>query len=210
MSDATQPNAAQSMREDIAFVRALVEQGASGPLFGGSFLLAAGLIYSAASFAAWWVITHEPSKIVPASAWIWGGALTSHMAIGTILGIRLRSVRGAVVNRQNRAFAWTWNAVGLAIMTCLASFFLSAWLAHKPEVFSGYPTVILALYGVGWMVTAATSKARWTWAVALLSFLFALLSGAFAGSVHLPLLFALALLVLLAAPGAILIRQARS
>ena len=42
-----------------------------------------------------------------------------------------------------------------------------------------------------------------------LSYLFAIVSGAFTGSADLPLLFAMALLLLLVAPGAILIRQAR-
>jgi hypothetical protein len=209
MSDATQPNAAQTAREDIAFMRALVEEGARGPLFGGSILLATGLIYSVASAAVWVVLTRAPREAGPSMPWIWGSALLAQFLIMAVLITRIRRGRTAPT-RSNLVFARVWNGVGLAIMSCLASFTLTAWTSHRPEVFAAFPAVILALYGVGWMVTASSSTARWTWAVALLSFAFAVVSGAFAGSVNLPLLFALALLVLLAAPGAILIKQARS
>ncbi|MGZ3275171.1 MAG: hypothetical protein ACXU82_18230 [Caulobacteraceae bacterium] len=211
MSDAAQPNAAQTVREDIAFVRAMVEQGASGPIFGGSILLAAGLIYATASTATWFVLTRMPSEIGHWAAPIWASAVTTQAVVMTIIILRLRgNGQGlAAANRSNRAFATIWNGVGLAIMSCLASFFLTAWLAHIPAVFAGSPAAILALYGVGWMMTAASSKERWTWTIALLSFLFAIASGALAGSVNLPLLFALALLLLLAAPGVLLILRSR-
>ena len=112
------------------------------------------------------------------------------------------------IDSVNRVFAQAWNGVGIGIMACLASFFLSAWVAHKPEVYFAFPTVILALYGVGWTVTAASSKQKWTWGVAILSYVFAVVAGVFVGNINQTLLFALALLLLLAAPGALLIKQA--
>lgn len=210
MSDAARSPDAQSMREDIAFLRALAEEGAGGPIFGGSILVAAGVIYAAASLAVWCAITQRPSQ---AGAWmapIWGGALAAHAGAMAVLILRLKRRGQSMVNRTNRVFARVWNGIGMAILSCLASFFLTAWLARMPEVFAGYPAVILALYGVGWTVTAAASNQRWPWGVAALSFLFAIASGALAGSASLPLLFAAALLALLVAPGAMLIRQARA
>ena len=211
MSDATHSPDAQSVREDIAFLRTLAEQGASGPLAGGSILLATGLIYAAASVAVWYVTTHMPSE---AGRWmwpIWGSAMTSQAVTMTIIILRLKGRgRGLVAanNRSNRAFAMIWNGVGCAIMACLASFLLTAWQAHLPQVFAGFPAVILVLYGVGWTMTAASSRERWTWGVAVLSFVLTIVLGAFAGSANLPLLFALALLLLIAAPGALLIKRA--
>jgi hypothetical protein len=210
MSEATQSPDAQSAREDIAFMRTLAQQGASGPLFGGSILLTGGLIYAAANTAVWYLLTRMPSEIGSWMGPIWGTALTSQAVIMTIIILRLKG-RGqglATTNRSNRMFALIWNATGVAIMACLASFCLTAWLAHIPQVFVGFPAVIFALYGVGWMVTAATSKERWTWGVAVLTFLFAIASGALVGNVNLPLLYAAALLLVLAAPGALLIKRA--
>jgi hypothetical protein len=171
--------------------------------------VATGLIYAAASAAVWLAMTREPSG---AGYWmgpIWGGAVAAQFVAMAVIILRLRGRRVGGINRSNRVFAMVWNGVGFAIMSCLASFLLTAWLAHLPQVFAAYPAVILALYGVGWTVTSAASNARWTWAVAALSYLFAVAAGALAGSVNLPLLFAAALLVLLAAPGALLLARAR-
>lgn len=211
MSDAAQPNAARSAREDIAFMRNLAEEGASGPLLGGSFLLATGLIYAAASAATWVVIiTRVPSLFWGSWPWIWGIALATHVLAMTVIGLRLRGRRSGAMTRSNRVFAWTWNGVGMAIMACLASFFLESKLGHSWGAYEGFPTMILALYGVGWTATAASSKERWAWAVAGLSFLFAIASGPLLRNVNLVLLFALALLLLLAAPGALLIKRAKA
>ena len=211
MSDAIQPHDAQAVREDIAFMRTLAQQGASGPIFGGSILLATGLIYAAASAAVWCVFTRAPLDAAHWMAWIWGSALSAQAAIMAVIILRLRG-RGQGMaqanNRSNRVFALVWNGVGCAIMACLASFLLTAWLAHTPAVFAGSPAMVLALYGVGWTATAASTNERWTWGVAALSFLFAIASGALAGSTNLPLLFAAALILLLAAPGALLIKRA--
>lgn len=217
MSDAAQPNPAPSRealaaREDIAFMRAMVEEGARRPILGGSVLLATGLIWASACFGDWLVMTNPlpPHTVGVWMTWInCSGLAAQLLAIAVLVAGLRRSGRGAL-NRTNLIFARTWNAVGFAITACLASFFLSAWLAHRPDAFLAFPAVILALYGVGWAVTASASDARWTRGVALLSFLFAMASGAFAGNVNLPLVFAVAILLLLAAPGAILIRQARS
>jgi hypothetical protein len=215
MSDTVQPNAAHSRealtaREDIAFMRAMAEEGARRPILGGSILLATGLIWATACFGDWLVMTNLPPRVaVVWMNWIGGSGLAAQFLGIAVLVASLRRGRGGTLNRANRVFAQAWNAVGFAIMACLASFFLSAWLAHKPDVFLGFPAVILTLYGVGWTVTASASDVRWTWGVAMLSFLFAIATGAVAGNVNLPLLFAVAIILLLAVPGAILIRQAR-
>jgi hypothetical protein len=210
MSDAIHSDPARSVREDIAFMRGLAEEGASGPLLGGSFLLATGLIYAAACFATWLVITtRAPSLFWSSWPWIWGGALATQIVTLTFIGFRLRTRRSAVRTRSNRVFAWIWNGVGIAIFTCLASFFLESKLGHSWGAYEGFPVVILALYGVGWTATAASSNVRWAWAVAGLSFLFAIAAGPLLRNVNLILLFALALLLLLAAPGALLIKRAR-
>lgn len=208
MSDAVQSHAAPSAREDIAFMRALAVEGADGPILGGSILLATGLIYAAACVLDWLILINPRSAPGVWMMWIWMAALALQAVVMAVLILRLRGRRTSI-DRSNRVFAKVWRGVGLGILSCLASFFLTAWLTHRPEVFDGYPAVILALYGVGWMVTAAASRERWTGGVAILSFLFAVASGAFAGNINLPLVFALALLLLLAAPGALLLKRSQ-
>ncbi len=43
----------QAVREDIAYMRALAEEGRRAPLLGGSVLVAGGLIGGAAAAAHW-------------------------------------------------------------------------------------------------------------------------------------------------------------
>jgi hypothetical protein len=212
MSDAVQPQATPSVREDIAFLRALAVEGASSPLFGGSMLVAIGLIYGAACLASWFAITRVPSEAGALMLPIWGSAFAVHGATLTFLMLRLKG-RGfdrSTANRANRVFHRTWNAVGLAIMSCLASFTLASLLAHVPDVFAGYPVVVITLYGVGWWVTAAASNERWTRTVALLCFAFAIASGALVRNPNLLLLLAVALPLLMTLPGILLIRKARA
>ena len=55
---------ANGLREDVAFLRSMAEQGRRGPLLGGIFLAAAGLIYGAASFMDWGIETgHLPFAV---------------------------------------------------------------------------------------------------------------------------------------------------
>ncbi|MEI9889272.1 MAG: hypothetical protein WDN45_00255 [Caulobacteraceae bacterium] len=208
MSDAVQPHSSDSVREDLAFMRAMAEAGSRRPILGGSILVCTGLIYASACVADWLLMIQPTPDIGLRMTWIWASALVLQMAIMAVLILRLRGRGARPADGTNRVFAQAWNGVGLAIMSCLASFFVTAWVAHRPDVFLAYPAVILALYGVGWIVTAASSKQKWTWGVAILSFLFAVGAGAFVGNINLPLLFALALVLLLAAPGAVLIKRA--
>ena len=208
MSDAVQPHAAPSAREDIAFMRALAVEGADGPILGGSILLATGMIYAVACVLDWLILINPRSAPGVWMMWIWMAALALQALVVAVFIIRLRR-RRSTIDRTNRVFSSVWNGVGLAIFSCWGSFFLTAWWAHRPEVFAGFPSVILALYGVGWTVTAAASRERWIWGVAVLCYLFAVATGAFAGSVNLLLVFAVALLLLLAAPGALLLKRSQ-
>lgn len=207
MSDTVQP-AAHSAREDIAFMRNLAEQGANRPIFGGAALVAAGLVYSAACAANWLVIVRPIADPGVWTGWIWGTAVAVQILAVSVMRVRFRGLRAGPIDRTNRVFAFVWKGVGLAIMSCLASFFLAAWIGHELQLFAATPTVILALYGVGWTATASSSNERWTWGVAILSYLLAIASGALIGNVNLVLLFAPALLLLLALPGAMLIKRA--
>ena len=133
MSDAIQTHDAQAVREDIAFMRALAQEGAGGPILGGSILLATGLIYASASAAVWWAITRTPDPdhwMLP----IWATTFCAHAVSAAVLILRLKERRAGLIDRTNRVFAQVWNGVGFAIFACMISFALSARVAHIPAV----------------------------------------------------------------------------
>lgn len=210
MSDAVP---SQSLSEDIAFLRVLAEAGGNRPILGGSILVATGVIYAMACVADWVVMTRAPGSIQSAwirMMWIWMGALALQVVVVAVMVARMKRRQTRPATHANRVFGKVWNGVGLAILSCLASFFLTAWLTRTPVIFAGSATVVLALYGVGWIATAATSRERWAWTVAGLCFVFAVAIGPFVFSPNLPLIFALALLLLLALPGALLLKRSQA
>lgn len=205
-------DAAQSVQEDIAYVRALAEQGRAGPLLGGSIMVAAGGVFSAASLAEWAMAV----GLAPAPpGWlegIWFVALGVDAVATAALILRLRASKAARAAgpRINKAFGAIWNGVGLAIGACVFSFLLAQQALHDAAVFAGFPALVLSLYGAGWTASAVLSQRRWMWGVGLGSFAAALLTGLLTGQTSLLLAFAACLLLLIAAPGAVLMRQARA
>src|SRR4051812_36060115 len=69
----------QSVRDDIAFMRALAEEGRTAPLVGGGILLTAGLVFGAASLGHYAVM----SGLIHVSPWaypvVWFGAAVVFM-----------------------------------------------------------------------------------------------------------------------------------
>ena len=100
-----------------------------------------------------------------------------------------------------------WPSCGWSIGGIFAGSALTAWRIHSWMVFASFPTIILALYGAAWSVSAAMSDRKWMRWVAFGSFAAAL------GMAIVPdvsagyLAFAAALLLLAAAPGYVLMRE---
>jgi hypothetical protein len=90
----------------------------------------------------------------------------------------------------------------ISIGSALLALRLHSWL-----IFAAFPTIVLSIYGAAWMISAVLSDRWWVRWVA---------AGCFLAAVGLPLApnaqveslaFAAALLLLMAAPGAALMRE---
>jgi hypothetical protein len=196
----------QSLKDDIAFMRALAQEGSSVPLLFGGNLVAAGLIFGAAAVAHWLI----SSGTVVAPDWmlmvVWLGA-------GAVFGV----VCWAVVQRAkgrpgfntsvNRATGAAWSGIGFAIFAMWLGLTAYAMRTHNWEVMNVLPTLILALYGAAWSVAAAMSSKRWLQLVAWGSYAGAVVMGAFTGSDAQMLAYAGCLLLLAVLPGWLLMRQ---
>ncbi|MGZ6015942.1 MAG: hypothetical protein ACXWKM_09375, partial [Phenylobacterium sp.] len=81
---------------------------------------------------------------------------------------------------------------------------------NDPYVANAFLPFILTIYGSAWFVAAAMTRARWLFGVAFGAFGFALVTAWFASQgVAVYLVYALGLYALVAAPGWVLMRQAR-
>ena len=202
---------AEDPAADIAWMRRLAEEGSATPFRGASTLMAAGLIFGAASLLHWSVASGLLALPPAVFAGLWGIATLVFLATLTVLTVRRRN-EGGVVTLANRASGAVWSGVGIGI------FFLGASMAvvgarlgdgSALTVIWLLPSVIMVFYGLGWAVTASMLKSRPLWWLAAGSFLAAPLLAALAGQATLYLAYAAALFVLMALPGFLLMRAAR-
>ncbi|MDP1632666.1 MAG: hypothetical protein Q8L66_14720 [Caulobacter sp.] len=196
----------KTLKDDIAFMRALAQEGGAAPLLGGAILLAAGLIFAAASLTHWAVLVgllRLPPLAFPA---IWLGAVVIFLIALWIIKTREQGRPGAS-SPGNRASSVAWASVGWGVFAIGMSLAIIAIRSGSALPMLVFPSLILGLYGMGWSVAAAMSHKRWIWMTAIGSYASALLVAWFAAEPVLYLLYAAALILLGALPGFVLMRQ---
>ena len=189
---------------DIAFLKSLAEEGGAPAALGGSIMVAAGVIFGAASVGHWLVQTGRIAASPWAFAGIWIGAMVLFMI--TVTGLKRRA--GGFKGGGARASGMAWAGVGWTIFALWGSVAIVCWRAHSLVPTLLFPSIILALYGLGWMVGAAVSGKRWIWLTSIVSYLMALIVAWFSMASGVMLIFAAALLLLAVAPGLALMRSA--
>ena len=194
-----------AIRDDIAFMRALAEEGRNGPLIGGPMLLASGLCFGSASLAIW---LNQTFALVT-SSWSFFAIWTISLAafLGFLLASKTTRRPGA---GASRAIGVAWSGGGLSIFFVGLSLAVMAVRSNDPHIANAFLPFILSIYGSAWFVAAALTKTRWLSAVAAGAFGFALVTAWFASEgVVVFLIYALGLYALVAAPGYVLMRRAR-
>ena len=193
-----------AIRDDIAFMRELAEQGRNAPLVGGSVLLVSGLSFGSASLAVWAVLTWKLSHSDWAIPGVWLASMAIFMAY--LFGSKVMRDRSG---GASKAIGMAWSGAGLAIFFAGLSLVVMAVHGKDPYVAAAFMPFILTIYGSAWFLAAALSRARWLYLVAFAAFGMALVVGWFASEgAALYLVYALSLYLLAAVPGGILAGQA--
>ena len=196
----------KAIRDDLAFLRALAEDGRRTPLLGGSLLAAAGGCYGLASFVQWLVLARIVA--VP-QVWVfavWLIAVAVHLTIQATL-VRRLSARPGMASTANRASRDVWTAVGVGCFVLMTAVGVASWRARTGVLIGFAPSIILVLYGAAWWVAASVSRQAWIRLVAVTSFAAAIVLGFFVGQVSVWLFYAAALFLLALVPGLALMRQ---
>lgn len=205
MSDAapSQSQSASALSSDIAFIRAMVEEGRQGASRSG-IGVAAGLLWGTASLYGWavWVKVIDPPGGVGAANWSWLVAAVLFMIAGFPLGMYRRG--------GNRVAGATWSAVGMACWTLSAVVGIAAWRLHQGVIMTLLPPIVMALYGGAWLICAAAFRTWFLTAVGVLSLLSSLLLAYTVAQPVEYLLFALSLYLLGAGPSFIGVLRSRS
>lgn len=196
---------------DIAWMRRLAEEGAQAPMRGASILMAAGLIYGAASLFQWAQATDRLGQVagITGVGWLVGTVL--FLLIVTIVNMKMRG-RAGVMTSANRAFAAAWTAVGFGIFALFAALMINDYRMGPDQGFTAMwlvPSIIFAFYGLGWAVTAAMLRSGPLWLLAVASLAACPALALLTGSADQYLAYAAALFLLMALPGFLLMRGAR-
>jgi hypothetical protein len=196
----------QAIREDLAFMLALAQEGRRAPLLIGHSLLAGGIIYGLASIFAWAVSV----QVLALPFWwegaIWPLATVIYIPYARYRRIQCQNGRPGATAVTNRAVSAVWRGIGFAIMALGFAGFIAAYQMKTAAVFALFPSIVLAIYGAGWLVALAMSETKWLKWVAYSCFAASVALGAAANS-HLIYLFnAVALFLLMALPGWLLLR----
>jgi hypothetical protein len=195
----------QALRDDIAFMRALADEGVRPPLVAGPWLIAAGLIWSAAPLAAWYIVRIEHVSFLWSNLPFAVGAAASMISMPFL---RSRTKHAAGANSPaNRAVSIAWAGVGGGIYLYLACTFVIIWQTKSGTLMLMMPVVVMILYGIAWAVSAAMTKDRLLWFVTLAAYASALIMAFFSTSPDLLLIFAIAIFATAVIPGFILVRR---
>lgn len=205
-----------ALRDDIAYLKTLSSDALARPapglwlmvVFGGGFgasgLISYGLVLAAlgsgevtlARLAAW------PFYI---SALVFLGALA-------VVGWRMLRQRREGATMMSRPARAAWTAAFLGLVTVIVSFKIFAFADRHQAYSPGYaehlaPAFLLALWGAAWWVAGFTGERAWARLIGPASFLAALAAAWGANTVHILLIGGLSLLLLMAAPAAVLLRE---
>jgi hypothetical protein len=198
----------QALQSDIAFVKALVQEGRSGPLVGGSIIMAGGLIFGTANLAVQVALMSglaSDGRIYPI---IMFGAMALFLPVLWILNRRL-DAHPLAGSATNRAWGIAWAGIGWAIGVVVASLFVQALLTQQWIIMWATGPAILSLYGVGWLLGAVMTNSGWLKWVAVGCFAAALGTGVLSqAGPSAGLIYAGFLYLLAAVPGYVLMRGA--
>lgn len=196
----------QTLKDDIAYMKTLADEGATGPLIGGSTLVAAGLIFGIASLGEWAGATGLIVLDGIQHLYLWGAAGLVFAVTLTVL-IHRQKGRPGVMSPANRAFGTAWMGVGLAIFSMAVALSLLGYKTQSNLPGLVFPSLIFALYGAGWAVSAAMSGQKWLWWPAYGSWLLAPVLAWFVDDSSLYLVYAIGLVFLALVPGLMLMRR---
>jgi hypothetical protein len=192
---------ANSIREDISYLRRLAESGRRGPILGGVFLAAAGVVFGLASVLSW----AGYQGLVPirgaGQLAIWLGAFAVFALFWVAMFLRMRTSGAKSASASNTVFETIWGGCGIGVMVAFGAVEVVTYQLHAPEVQAGYVPTIFAFYGTAWFASGVLAKRGWMHAAAAGSFVFAFVMALLADTPAQSLAMGVGLILLLTLPG---------
>jgi hypothetical protein len=194
------------LASDLAYVRAMAEEGRHAPLLGGSHFLFWGLLNAVTYLLHWSVLEGFISLGGLEFPLLWAG-------YGVIAAIGMMTLRGRVSDKPGksslgvRAERAIWAGVTIAIVIIALGCIGRMAIEGDPLAPNNIMAPVLALFGAALTATAMLARENWLNLFAIVAYAFALIVGAFANAAWAYPLAAAANFIVLAIPGIVLLRR---
>jgi len=196
----------ETVRDDLAFMRALADTPDRANKAMGQAFLAAGIIYGIQGLVQW------ASAIGAITLIGWGYlgfVIGCSVAFLVVLGVIIWKNRGHKSNSAvRRAYEAAFQGAGLANVCIVIVFIVANIRTGDGGVWYFYTPFIYAIQGVAWYLAFRMRKRAWLGLVALGWYAGAVALGLTAHSPTYVLVIALSLILLLAGPGLVMMRVA--
>ncbi len=194
----------QGAREDAAFLRALAQGGAEGSARDAAILVAIGVIFGLVAVQYWMIESGLLSVSATLRAWLWLDGLVPFLVAMVLIS---RRYRGQAPGAATRGLSAAWGGVGAAHVLGAIALIIGGGRLGLPLLASWvFPLVLFTLFGSAWSVAFAVRRRRAFAFNAAASYVAALLCGVVMGRPEEWLVLAGGLFLLVAAPGAGMLR----
>jgi hypothetical protein len=197
----------QQLKDDLAFMRALVEDSGPSQRIAGALFLAGGLAYGLQvllqSFQVFGWLDLSPLANLALSL---SGTVLFLAILSVVLWRNRKAPQGGTGARAiNAAFA----AIGLTNIVMVLIIGRLALHLKSISVWELYPALVFALQGAAWLISFLVKRRRWHLLVAAGWTLTALAMGWWIGSSAYVLICGVGLIAWMAIPGLIMMRHAQ-
>lgn len=194
-------------QEDLAFLRRVVEGGESGQRQFGQICLVAGLLYGLQCLGHWaqaagWLAMDKLQETIFATAF-------TAVFVGYLVHLRRSGATPAPTGVVARAVTTAFAAAGTTNCIMVIVFCIAAARQSDPTLWYLYPCMVVALQGGAWLTAYALRREVWQALVGLGGMATSIAMALAIGTPTYLLILAIALFVLLAGAGALMMGKAR-
>ncbi len=199
------------IRDDLAYVKALAEEGRDTPLVSGLIYVIWGAVIGTTALLVYGQEMGIAALSFADGPWPWAFAIALGWALSMYLGRRTYTKPGAST-LGNRTAASVWISVGIFT----TGFWLTLMLVHDNYTDIGIPPgflfslmfpIAFGLFGVAFFATATAARVGWMRWNAVVAWICAMGSLALMGSVNQLLLGGIGTMLCSTLPGLVLMRN---
>ncbi len=195
----------QSLRDDIAYLKAMADSGHNSRGAGGGVLMmSAGLFFAAASIGQYLAMQRAVPMTMETASFGWLIATVAFIAV--LIAVKLRWWSDG---SSPGTAGFAWQGIGMGCFFIFVALGLASWRTQSPLLIEFSPSIIFVLYGAAWISVGAAMHQTWMQVTGWGGFVAAGITAWFIGQPVSYLIYAGGLMLLAFVPGVLFVLEAR-